>query len=124
MPLACFHLSCWPPGPCDVRGVMLHPLPGASRKRLPPSADVPSGNTLGSITRRSHKYPAALQLPRQPALRFAIAQSPPRMRKESSIIYRLDIYNRNFPRTVLVFIFPLCLSDLIRLEKGPWNEKN
>ncbi len=30
---------------------MLHPLPGASRKRVPPSADVPSGNTLGSITR-------------------------------------------------------------------------
>jgi len=38
---------------------MLHLGPGASRKRVPPSPDVPSGNTLGSITRRSHKYPAA-----------------------------------------------------------------
>jgi hypothetical protein len=38
---------------------MLHLGPGASRKRVPPSPDVPSGNTLGSITRRSHKYPTA-----------------------------------------------------------------
>ena len=36
---------------------MLHLGPGASRKRVPPSPDVPSGNTLGSITRRSHKSP-------------------------------------------------------------------
>ena len=42
-----------------MRGVMLHLGPGASRKRVPPSPDVPSGNTLGSITRRSHKYPTA-----------------------------------------------------------------
>ena len=59
MPLACCHASCWPLGPCDVRGVMRHLGPGASRKRVPPSPDVPSGNTLGSITRRSHKYPTA-----------------------------------------------------------------
>ena len=39
-------------GPCDVRGVMLHPLPGPSRRCwVPPSADIPWGNTLGSITR-------------------------------------------------------------------------
>jgi hypothetical protein len=38
---------------------MLHLGPGASRKRVPPSPDVPSGNTLGSITRRSHKSPTA-----------------------------------------------------------------
>ena len=38
---------------------MLHLGPGASRKRVPPSPAVPSGNTLGSITRRSHKYPTA-----------------------------------------------------------------
>jgi hypothetical protein len=38
---------------------MLHLGPGASRKRVPPSPDVPSGNTLGSITRRSHKSPPA-----------------------------------------------------------------
>ena len=35
---------------------MLYPLPGASRQcRVPPSADVPSGNTLGCITRRCYK---------------------------------------------------------------------
>jgi hypothetical protein len=33
-----------------MRGVMLHLGPGASRKRVPPSPDVPSGNNLGSIT--------------------------------------------------------------------------
>ena len=38
---------------------MLHLGPGASRKRVPPAPDVPSGNTLGSITRRSHKSPPA-----------------------------------------------------------------
>ena len=38
---------------------MLHLGPGAFRKRVPPSPDVPSGNTLGSITRRSHKSPTA-----------------------------------------------------------------
>ena len=39
--------------------------PGASRKRVPPSLDVPSGNTLGSIT---HEATSALrrQIPRQP----------------------------------------------------------
>jgi hypothetical protein len=36
-------------GTCDVRVVMLHLGPGASRKRVPPSPDVPSENTLGSI---------------------------------------------------------------------------
>ncbi len=33
--------------------------PGASRKRVPPSLDVPSGNTLGSITQQSNKCPSA-----------------------------------------------------------------
>ncbi|MFN5834055.1 MAG: hypothetical protein ACK56K_09880 [Akkermansiaceae bacterium] len=39
--------------------------PGASRKRVPPSLDVPSGNTLGSIT---HEATSARrrQIPRQP----------------------------------------------------------
>ena len=38
---------------------MLHLGPGASRKRVLPSPDVLSGNTLGRITRRSHKSPTA-----------------------------------------------------------------
>jgi hypothetical protein len=57
-----------------VRGVMLHPVrvPPASGS-LPPS-DVPSGNTLGSITRRSHKCPTDMQLPRQPQVRLVITR--------------------------------------------------
>ena len=53
IPLAAVTRAAGPAGTCDVRGVMLHLGPGASRKRVPPSPDVPSGNTLGSITRRS-----------------------------------------------------------------------
>ena len=53
-----------------MRGVMLHPVrvPPASGS-LPPS-DVPSGDTLGSITGRSHKCPTDMQLPRQPQVRL------------------------------------------------------
>jgi hypothetical protein len=53
---------------------MLHPVrvPPASGS-LPPS-DVPSGNTLGSITRRSHKCPPDMQLPRQPHVRLVITR--------------------------------------------------
>jgi hypothetical protein len=53
---------------------MLHLGPGASRKRVPPSPDVPSGNTLGSITRRSHKCPTDMQLPRQPQVRLVVTR--------------------------------------------------
>ena len=42
-------------GPCDVRGAMLHLGPGASRKRVPPSPDIPLGITPNSITRRIAK---------------------------------------------------------------------
>ena len=54
IPLRAVTCAASPAGTCDVRGVMLHPVrvPPASGS-LPPS-DVPSGNTLGSITRRSH----------------------------------------------------------------------
>ena len=47
--------------------------PGASRKRVPPSLDVPSGNTLGSIT---HEATSALrrQIPRQPDFRLVITR--------------------------------------------------
>ena len=53
---------------------MLHPVrvPPASGS-LPPS-DVPSGNTLGSITRRSHKYPPDMQLTRQPHVRLVVTR--------------------------------------------------
>ena len=53
---------------------MLHPVrvPPASGS-LPPS-DVPSGNTLGSITRRSHKCPTDMQLPRQPHVRLVVTR--------------------------------------------------
>ena len=53
---------------------MLHPVrvPPASGS-LPPS-DVPSGNTLGSITRRSHKCPPDMQLPRQPHVRLVVTR--------------------------------------------------
>jgi hypothetical protein len=50
IPLAAVTRAASPAGPCDVRGVMLHLGPGASRKRVPPSPDVPSGNNLGCIT--------------------------------------------------------------------------
>jgi hypothetical protein len=63
-----------PAGTCDVRGVMLHLGPGASRKRVPPSPDVPSGNTLGSITRAVTSTLRPMQLPRQPHPRLAITR--------------------------------------------------
>ena len=63
-----------PAGTCDVRGVMLHLGPGASRKRVPPSPDVPSGNTLGSITRAVTSALRPVQLPRQPHVRLVITR--------------------------------------------------
>ena len=73
-PAACCHACCSPAGPCDVRGVMLHLGPGASRKRVPPSPDVPSGNTLGSITRAQSQVPYGMQPPRQPEVRLVITR--------------------------------------------------
>jgi hypothetical protein len=49
-PAACCRAFCSPAGPCDVRGVMLHLGPGAFRKQVPPSPDVPSWNTVGWIS--------------------------------------------------------------------------
>ena len=50
IPLAAVTRAASPAGTCDVRGVMLHLGPGPSQQsRVPPSPDVPSGNTLGSI---------------------------------------------------------------------------
>jgi len=53
---------------------MLHLVPGASRKRVPPYPDVPSGNTLGSITRRSHKYPPAGSSRASPIFGFVVTR--------------------------------------------------
>jgi hypothetical protein len=53
---------------------MLHLGPGASRKRVPPSPDVPSGNTLGSITRAVTSALRPVQLPRQPHVRLVITR--------------------------------------------------
>jgi hypothetical protein len=53
---------------------MLHLGPGASRKRVPPSPDVPSGNTLGSITRTVTSALRPVQLPRQPHVRLVITR--------------------------------------------------
>jgi hypothetical protein len=61
IPLAGCHVSCWPMGTCDVRGVMLasasRPLPAS---RVPPSPEVPSGKTP-----RQH-YPTQSQVPFRP----------------------------------------------------------
>jgi hypothetical protein len=37
-----------------VRGVMLHLGPGASRKRVPPSPDLPSGNNSAALPQRQN----------------------------------------------------------------------
>jgi hypothetical protein len=53
---------------------MLHPVRGPPASGSLPPSDVPSGNTLGSITRRSHKCPPDMQLPRQPHVRLVITR--------------------------------------------------
>ncbi len=57
-----------------MRGVMLHPVrvPPASGS-LPPS-DVPSGNTLGSITRAVTSALRPVQLPRQPHVKLGVTR--------------------------------------------------
>ena len=63
MPLACYHASCWPLGPCDVRGVMRSaPLRSVPPLHSPPSWVLPKGSPPCRphfALPRSHKYPPA-----------------------------------------------------------------
>ena len=71
-PLACLHVSCWPSGSCDVRGVMR-----SAPHRHGSSPKGPLHAAPHSALPRSHKSPPAGQPPRQHAIPVRCRSIPP-----------------------------------------------